>query len=74
MRNPTEPQFGAILWCSERRNDWDDESSQYGDVPPLAEQLRKAEEATRIDPPQPIGGDAPQWLKDAIERWKQEDS
>jgi hypothetical protein len=40
------------------------------DVPPLAEQLRKAEEATRIDPPQPINlDDAPWWLKEALVRW-----
>lgn len=39
------------------------------DVPPLAEQLRKAEEATRVDPPGPIGEDAPQWLQDALKRW-----
>jgi hypothetical protein len=43
------------------------------DVPPLAEQSRKAEEATRIDPPQPIGDDAPEWLKQAIARWQQEE-
>ena len=42
------------------------------DVPPLAEQIRKAEEATRIDPPPPIRDDAPDWLKDAIRRWKAE--
>ena len=40
-------------------------------VPPLAEQLRKAEEATRIDPPQPIKlDDAPWWLKEALLRWQ----
>ena len=40
-------------------------------VPPLAEQLRKAEEATRSDPPQPINpDDAPRWLKEALLRWK----
>jgi hypothetical protein len=40
------------------------------DVPPLAEQLRKAEEATRNDPPQPINReDAPWWLKEALRRW-----
>lgn len=44
------------------------------DVPPLAEQLRRAEEATRADPPQPISDDAPQWLKDAITRWQQQGS
>jgi hypothetical protein len=40
-------------------------------VPPLAEQLRKAEKATRIDTPQPINlDDAPWWLKEALLRWK----
>ena len=40
-------------------------------VAPLAEQLRKAEEATRTDPPQPIDiDDAPWWLKEALPRWK----
>lgn len=40
-------------------------------VPPLAEQLRKAEEATRTDPPQPINlHNAPWWLKEALLRWK----
>jgi hypothetical protein len=40
-------------------------------VPPLAEQLRKAEEAIRIDPPQPINlDDAPWWLKEALLRWQ----
>lgn len=39
------------------------------DVPPLAEQLRKAREATRLDPPGPVGEDAPPWLKEAIARW-----
>ena len=40
-------------------------------VPPLAEQLGKAEEATGIDPPQPINlDDAPWWLKQALLRWR----
>jgi hypothetical protein len=40
------------------------------DVPPLAEQLQKAEEATRIDPPGPMNlDDAPWWLKEALVRW-----
>jgi hypothetical protein len=40
------------------------------DVPSLAEQLRKAEEATRIDPPGPVNLDAaPWWLKEALVRW-----
>lgn len=41
------------------------------DVPPLAVQLGKAEEATRNHPPIPVGDDAPQWLKDAVERWNE---
>lgn len=44
------------------------------DVPPIADQIRKAEEATRIDPPGPVGEDAPQWLKDAIQKWLREES
>jgi hypothetical protein len=40
-------------------------------VPPLAEQHRKAEEATRNHPPEPIDlDDAPWWLKEALLRWK----
>jgi hypothetical protein len=40
------------------------------DIPPLAEQFRKAEEATRRDPNrQKITREAPQWLKDAMVRW-----
>lgn len=46
----------------------DEERAQW-DVPPLAEQLRKAEEASRSHPPTPVGDDAPQWLKDALRRW-----
>jgi hypothetical protein len=46
----------------------DSERAQW-DVPPLAEQLRKAQEATRVHPPAPVGDDAPQWLKEAIARW-----
>jgi hypothetical protein len=40
-------------------------------VPPLAEQLRKAEEATHNHPPEPINlDDAPWWLKQALLRWQ----
>jgi hypothetical protein len=49
----------------------DAERAEWG-VPPLAEQIRKAEEATRLHPPTPIADDAPEWLKDAIRRWKRE--
>ena len=41
------------------------------DVPTLAEQIRKAEEATRLHPSTPVGDDAPDWLKEAIRRWRQ---
>ncbi len=44
------------------------------DVPPLAEQRRRAEEATRMDPPGPIGEGAPEWLKEALERWDSEEA
>ena len=60
--------FRQRLWdvvpetTDQERADWD--------VPPLAEQVRKAEEATRKDPEPPrITHDAPQWLKDALHRW-----
>jgi hypothetical protein len=51
----------------------DQERAEW-DVPPLAEQLAKAEEATRNHPPIPVGEDAPQWLKDAIQRWQSQES
>jgi hypothetical protein len=38
------------------------------DVPPLAEQIRKAEEATRLHPPLPIPPNPPEWLLAAIRR------
>ncbi|MEM6784368.1 MAG: hypothetical protein AAF624_11625 [Bacteroidota bacterium] len=44
------------------------------DVPPLAEQLRRAEAMTEADPPGPIGEGAPTWLTDAIERWRAEEA
>jgi hypothetical protein len=44
------------------------------DVPPLAEQLRKAEEATRNHPPTPVAEDAPQWLLDALHRWQSQEA
>jgi hypothetical protein len=46
----------------------DAERAQW-DVPPLADQLRKAEEATKIDPPGPVPDDAPAWLKEAVALW-----
>jgi hypothetical protein len=62
----------------ERHRLWDvdpkttDAERAEWDVPPLAEQLRRAEEATRANPPDPIGEDAPKWLQDALKRWKSE--
>jgi hypothetical protein len=50
-----------------------DEERAAWDVPPLAEQLRKAEQATRNHPPMPVGEDAPQWLKEAVKRWEDEE-
>jgi hypothetical protein len=44
-------------------------------VPALQEQRKHAERLTEEDPPSGIDMDkAPQWLKEAIERWEQEDS
>jgi hypothetical protein len=47
------------------RADWD--------VPPLAEQHRRAEVMTR-DVPQPAMDGAPDWLRAAVERWRSEGS
>ncbi len=71
-----EPQKYGTQYVSDgkRQRLWDvetattDEERAEWDVPPLAEQLRKAEEASRY-PQLPIGEDAPQWLKDALVRW-----
>ena len=60
------------LWDVEA-NTSDAERAEW-DVPALAEQLRKAEEATRNHPASPVGDDAPQWLKSAIAKWKSQES
>lgn len=39
------------------------------DVPPLADQLRRAEVMTRTEPQPPMDR-APEWLRTAIERWR----
>ncbi len=76
-----KPQKYGTQYTSDgvRQRLWDVEASTTDaeraewDVPPLAEQLRKAEEATRIDPPGPIDlDDAPWWLKEALVRWSAE--
>jgi hypothetical protein len=76
MYSGTPQKYGTQFVPDDRRQRlWDvdpattDDERAAWDVPPLAEQLRKAEEATRLDPPQPIGDEAPQWLKNAIKRW-----
>jgi hypothetical protein len=77
-----KPQKYGTQYVSDgkRQRLWDVEPSTTDleraewDVPALVDQTRKAEEATRIDPPGPIGEDAPQWLKDAIRRWLNEES
>jgi TPR repeat protein len=38
------------------------------DVPPVAEQLRRADEMSLREPQPPLD-EAPQWLKDALKRW-----
>ncbi|MDQ6652283.1 MAG: hypothetical protein M3Y84_06030 [Acidobacteriota bacterium] len=42
------------------------------DVPSLAEMERRAEEVTRNEVMPPMD-DAPDWLKDAVLRWRAED-
>lgn len=44
------------------------------DVPSLTEQFARAEEMNRSGEPMPPMDDAPQWLKDAIQRWQREES
>lgn len=39
------------------------------DVPPLAQQLQRAEAMTRTNPQPPLDG-APAWLTDAVARWR----
>jgi TPR repeat protein len=48
-----------------------DEERAAWDVPPLAEQLRRADELTRSQP-QPSMEEAPAWLTAAIARWASE--
>lgn len=73
-----QPQKYGTQYVSDGRRQrlWDvlpgttDAERAERDVPPLAEQLLKAEEATRRDPEQPkITKAAPCWLKDALARW-----
>ncbi len=65
---------GKRQWLWDVESSTTDEERAEWDVPPLAEQLRKAEEATRNHPPLPLGDDAPWWLKAAIQRWEAEEA
>lgn len=77
-----KPQKYGTQYVSDgiRQRLWDvdptttDAERAVWDVPPLAEQLFKAEEATRNHPPLPVGDDAPWWLKEAIQRWRTADN
>jgi hypothetical protein len=58
-------------------NTTDEERAEW-DVPPLAEQLRKAQEANRYKHPmsekerKEFEANAPEWLKSALEKWRAE--
>jgi hypothetical protein len=74
----SKPQKYGSQYVSDgiRQRLWDVDPTTTGaeraawNVPPLEEQLQKAVEATRIDPPQPINvDDAPWWLQEALIRW-----
>ncbi len=75
-----KPQKYGTQYVSDgkRQRLWDVESATTDaeraewDVPPLAEQLRKAEDATRNHPPTPVPSGAPQWYTDALKRWENE--
>ncbi len=49
-----------------------DAEREAWDVPPIAEQQRRAEERTRTDPQPPLDG-APTWLTATIARWRAAD-
>lgn len=61
---------GYRLWDVEPETT--DEERRQWDVPPLAEQLQRAEDLSRCQP-QPPMHDAPDWLRAAIERWRSAD-
>ena len=76
------PQHYSTQYVSDGRRQrmWDvdptttDAERAAWDVPTLAEQLRKAEEATRLDPPRPIDwADALAWLQVAAACWAREE-
>ena len=79
-----KPQKYGTNYVYDGRRDrlWDvdpqttDEERATWDVPPLAEQLRKAEEASRHQIPmseselREFEANAPEWLKEALKRWR----
>jgi hypothetical protein len=74
-----KPQKYGTQYVSDGRRQrlWDvepattDAERAAWDVPPLAEQQRKADEATRNHPVEPLppAEELPQWLRDALTRW-----
>jgi hypothetical protein len=83
-----KPQKFGTNYVYDGRQDrlWDvdpkttDEERAAWDVPPLAEQLRKAEEANRQQRPlskkqqKEFEANAPEWLKEAIKNWRAAES
>ena len=67
---------GDRLWDVDPKTT-DEERAEW-DVPPLAEQLRKAQEANRYKTPmsdhelKEFEANAPEWLKQALKRWRAE--
>lgn len=82
-----EPQKYGTNYIYDGRRDrlWEvdpkttDEERAAWDVPPLAEQIRKAAEANRHQVPMPenelreFEANAPEWLKKTVNRWRQEE-
>ena len=82
-----KPQKYGTNYVYDGRGDrlWDvdpdttDEERAEWDVPPLAEQLRKAEEANQYKRPMSASelkefqANAPAWLKQALEKWRREE-
>ncbi len=79
MYQGTPQKYGTqIVPDGKKQRVWDVESATSDaeraewDVPSLAEMERRAEEATRTEPMPPMDT-APEWLKDALLRWRAED-
>ena len=81
-----KPQKYGTNYVYDGREDrlWDvdptttDEERAQWDVPPLSEQLRKAQEANRHKKPMSekerteFEANAPEWLKQALKKWRTE--